>query len=192
MSSLSYVQSNRTIVLPVRNLRQREPTRNSTGASRRENAGRFGENNKSASHFNAAPPLPIRPVPCGSSLFRAHAAGICTGTLSRHEPTSPAVRLAGRPKIKRLCCLLVVRTAGLEPARGRPQRILSPLRLPVPPRPRRIVLASPKYHPNPDCRPRRRQSVRQSHSASGSSAISSLIFFTCAIYSSAPFFASRT
>src|SRR5215831_2772485 len=31
---------------------------------------------------------------------------------------------------------LLVRTAGLEPARGYPQRILSPLRLPVPPRPR--------------------------------------------------------
>jgi hypothetical protein len=29
----------------------------------------------------------------------------------------------------------LVRTAGLEPARGHPQRILSPLRLPVPPRP---------------------------------------------------------
>src|SRR3954469_15442325 len=39
----------------------------------------------------------------------------------------------------------LVRTAGLEPARGYPQRILSPLRLPVPPRPRwrRSSIASP-------------------------------------------------
>jgi hypothetical protein len=64
-----------------------------------------------------------------------------------HSADTAPFRRTGNLSLSANRLVSLVRTAGVEPARGCPQGILSPLRLPIPPRPRGELLASASRGP---------------------------------------------